>query len=408
MISPEEKKILDHLDRDELIELSRDLVRIDSVIRPDTGNTEKEVVKFIVEWIEREIGLTPLVDEVEKERFNVILTIDSGKKGPALLFEGHTDVVSEGERELWDDDPFSGLIKDGRIYGRGSCDMKAGVALNLLVAKAMVKSKAYFVGKIRLAILCDEEGMMIGVKDFINKGHADGMDACLVSEPLDAEFCLSMKGAVRAVVNVEGKMAHGCQPLLGINPNTRMARIILAFEEYERQLKEIHGKDKYLGYPSVTFTVVQAPPQGEPFQLNVMPRKARGWVDIRTIPGQDHEILREELTEVLSSVGLDDPDFQATIEYIEDRPVVSMSADERIVKIAHQAYRDITGREPAYNGVPGATDGTFLRAWKNIPCLVNGPGPRGLPHHVNEYIEIEQLWEVAKEYLLTTVRFLSE
>ncbi|MBI9102532.1 MAG: M20 family metallopeptidase [Spirochaetales bacterium] len=406
MITDRERELLSTLKKDELIELTRALVRIDSVIRPETGNTEKKVVEFIVNWIKREIGIDPEIDEVDEDRFNIILTIDSGKPGPALLLEGHTDVVSEGERSLWADDPFGAVVKDGRIYGRGSCDMKAGVALNLLIAKALVKSEVEFTGLLKLAILCDEEGMMIGVKDFIKKGHAEGIDACLVSEPLDAEFCLSMKGAIRAVVTVEGKMAHGCQPLLGINPNTRMAMIILTFQEYERQLKQIHGKDEYLGYPSVTFTVVQSPPPGEPQQLNVMPRQSRGWIDIRTIPGQDHDKVKRELEEALESAGLDDPDFNAKIEFIEERPVVSMSADEPIVGICHTAYKDITGKEPTYNGVPGATDGTFLSARAGIPCLVNGPGPRGIPHHVNEYIEIDQLWDVAREYLLASLRYL--
>lgn len=203
-------------------------------------------------------------------------------------------------------------------------------------------------------------------------------------------------------------MAHGCQPLLGINPNTRLARIILAFEEYENRLKEVHGNHEFLGQPSVTFTVVQAPPEGEPAQLNVLPRTAIGWVDIRTIPGQDHDKIRRDLKLIILELAKLDEQFKADIEYIEDRPVVSMEKDEPIVQIAHAATRDITGKEPTYNGVPGATDGTFLRAWAGIPCLVNGPGPRGMPHHVNEYIEVEQLWDAFQIYTLSAVRFLKE
>ena len=283
--------------------------------------------------------------------------------------------------------------------------MKAGLAINLLTVRTILKSGIPFNGKLKLCIVCDEEGMMIGVKNFIARGHADGVDACLVSEPLDNELCLTMKGAIRAVVRVTGKMAHGCTPLLGINPNTRMARIILAFEEYETMLKNLHGCDEYLGWPSVTFTVVQAPPAGEPTQLNVMPRDAEGWIDIRTIPGQSHDKIRSDLKDIIEQLASEDKDFKAEIKFIEDRPVVSMDRSEKIVTTAHKAYADLTGREPSYNGVPGATDGTFLTSLAKIPCLVNGPGPRELPHHVNEYADINQMWECYRWYLLTALRF---
>ncbi len=405
MLQEHEKQLLALADKDELIALTQSLVRIDSVIRPETNGTEKDVVAFIAQWIEKEIGIKPQVDEVQPGRQNVILTVDSGQPGPTLMYEGHTDVVSEGDPSEWTHGPFSGHVEGNRLYGRGSCDMKAGLAINLLTVRTVLKSGIPFKGKLRLAILCDEEGMMIGVKDFIKRGHADGVDGCLVSEPLANELCLNMKGAIRAVVKVTGKMAHGCTPLYGINPNTRMARIILAFEEYENQLKKTHGKDEYLGWPSLTFTVVQAPPAGEPAQLNVMPRDAEGWIDIRTIPGQDHDKIRADLQDIINRLAGEDPDFKARIEFIEDRPVIYMEPTEKIVTVSHKAYADLTGKEPTYNGVPGATDGTFLSSWAHVPCLVNGPGPREIPHHVNEYVDIEQMWECYRWYLLTTIRF---
>jgi len=407
MLNQKEKELLSYLDKDELVKLTQDLIKIDSVIRPETGNTETKVVAFIASWIKKELGLEPLVEEVEPGRENIILTIDSGKEGPCLMLEGHTDVVSEGEPSRWEFPPFEGRISNGRIYGRGSCDMKAGLAVNLLTAKALVKSGVPFTGSLKLGIHCDEEGMMIGVKDFIRKGHADDVDACLVSEPEENQFCISMKGALRAKVTVTGKMAHGAMPLTGINPNTRLARIILAFEEYEKEEKERCGRDEFLGLPSITFTVVQSPPAGEPAQLNVMPGKSVGYVDIRTVPKQDHEKIRETLKNILWKLAKEDPDFKADLEFIEDRPVVAISREERIVQVSASAYRDITGKEPRYNGVPGATDGTFLHAWKGIPCLVNGPGPRHIPHQTDEYVEIEELYEALQVYTISAYRFLN-
>ena len=407
MLTQIEKRLLGFINRDELVRLTQELIRIDSVIRPETGNTEASVVQYIADWIRRELGVEPLIETVVPARENIIVTIDSGRPGPCLMFEGHTDVVSEGNPNLWQHDPFGGEIEEGKIYGRGSCDMKAGLAINLLTVKAMMRSKVEYKGKMRLGIVCDEEDLMLGIQDFIRQGHADDVDACLVSEPEENQLCISMKGALRAIVKVKGKMAHGAMPLTGINTSVRMARIILAFDEFEKEEIARWGKDPFLGWPSITFTVVQTPPPGEPMQLNVMPSESVAYVDIRTIPTQSHDRIKTRLQEILDQLAEQDPDFHAQIKFIADKPVVSMEKEEPIVMITAQAFRDITGREPVYNGVPGATDGTFLRALKGIPCLVNGPGPRHLPHQTDEYVQIDELFESAQIYLLSTLRFLN-
>jgi len=407
MISRDEQRLLDAIDPDELVRLTQDLVRIDSVIRPETGGTEREVVQYIAEWVRRELAMQPLVEEAAPGRQNIVVTLDSGREGPCLMLEGHTDVVSEGNREDWTRDPFGGEVAGGRIFGRGSCDMKAGIAVALLTAKAFHSAGVRWKGKIRLGLVCDEEGMMLGIKSFIRAGHADDVTACLVPEPEENNLCIRMKGAIRAIVRVRGKMAHGAMPLSGVNPNTRLARIVLAFERFETEEKERCGKDPYLGLPSITFTVIQSPPPGSLAQLNVIPSEAVGYVDIRTTLAQDHDALRERLRRILGELSAADRDFRAEIEFIEDRPVVGISREEPIARISAEAFREVTGREPVWNGVPGATDGTFLSAWRSVPCLVNGPGPRLVPHQADEYVEIEELVESARIYVLSASRFLA-
>ena len=407
MLNARETTFVQSINKNELISLIQDLVQIDSVIRPETGNTEHKVACYIIDWIRRELDIEPIICEVAPNRENIILTIDSGHPGPCLMIEGHMDVVSEGDKAAWKYDPFGAEIIDGRIYGRGSCDMKAGDAIALLIAKSFRRTDQPWIGKLRLGIVCDEEGMMIGIKHLIKNGYADDVDACLIPEPEENNLCISMKGAIRAIVRVKGKMAHGAMPLAGINPNTRLARIILAFEEYEKQEKIRCGVDPYLGLPSITFTVIQSPPAGSPAQLNVMPAEAIAYVDIRTTPAQNHDAVKTKLQSILDELSGSDPDFKAELEFIEDRPVVSISKDEPIAAISAQAYKDVTGKDPIWNGVPGATDGTFLSAWKNIPCIVNGPGPRHIPHQIDEYVEIDEAYECAKIYALTASRFLA-
>jgi len=407
MLNARETTFIQSINKNELISLIQDLVQIDSVIRPETGNTEHKVACYIIDWIRRELDIEPIICEVAPNRENIILTIDSGHPGPCLMIEGHMDVVSEGDKAAWKYDPFGAEIIDGRIYGRGSCDMKAGDAIALLIAKSFRRTDQPWIGKLRLGIVCDEEGMMIGIKHLIKNGYADDVDACLIPEPEENNLCISMKGAIRAIVRVKGKMAHGAMPLAGINPNTRLARIILAFEEYEKQEKIRCGVDPYLGLPSITFTVIQSPPAGSPAQLNVMPAEAIAYVDIRTTPAQNHDAVKTKLQSILDELSGSDPDFKAELEFIEDRPLVSISKDEPIAAISAQAYKDVTGKDPIWNGVPGATDGTFLSAWKNIPCIVNGPGPRHIPHQIDEYVEIDEAYECAKIYALTASRFLA-
>lgn len=407
MLNARETTFIQSINKNELISLIQDLVQIDSVIRPETGNTEHNVACYIIDWIRRELDIEPIICEVAPNRENIILTIDSGHPGPCLMIEGHMDVVSEGDKAAWKYDPFGAEIIDGRIYGRGSCDMKAGDAIALLIAKSFRRTDQPWIGKLRLGIVCDEEGMMIGIKHLIKNGYADDVDACLIPEPEENNLCISMKGAIRAIVRVKGKMAHGAMPLAGINPNTRLARIILAFEKYEKQEKIRCGVDPYLGLPSITFTVIQSPPAGSPAQLNVMPAEAIAYVDIRTTPAQNHDAVKTKLQSILDELSGSDPDFKAELEFIEDRPVVSISKDEPIAAISAQAYKDVTGKDPIWNGVPGATDGTFLSAWKNIPCIVNGPGPRHIPHQIDEYVEIDEAYECAKIYALTASRFLA-
>ena len=386
MLNARETTFIQSINKNELISLIQDLVQIDSVIRPETGNTEHNVACYIIDWIRRELDIEPIICEVAPNRENIILTIDSGHPGPCLMIEGHMDVVSEGDKAAWKYDPFGAEIVDGRIYGRGSCDMKAGDAIALLIAKSFRRTDQSWIGKLRLGIVCDEEGMMIGIKHLIKNGYADDVDACLIPEPEENNLCISMKGAIRAIVRVKGKMAHGAMPLAGINPNTRLARIILAFEEYEKQEKIRCGVDPYLGLPSITFTVIQSPPAGSPAQLNVMPAEAIAYVDIRTTPAQNHDAVKTKLQSILDELSGSDPDFKAELEFIEDRPVVSISKDEPIAAVSAQAYKDVTGKDPIWNGVPGATDGTFLSAWKNIPCIVNGPWPLHIPHQIDEYV----------------------
>lgn len=398
------ESILHYVDKKEVVELTRNLIRIQSVYRPNVeGGNEEKVARFIVDYL-KTIGLEVYYEEVVPGRPNVIAIYDSGVPGKTLLFEGHTDVVTEGDLDSWTYDPFGAEISNGRIYGRGSCDTKGNLAAAISAVHSLKKLGVPFKGKIILCIPCDEEGMMIGIKDFISRGWADRVDGAIICEPEENQLCITQKGAMRIVLKTYGKMAHGAMPLTGINPTTRMARLIVELDKLEQREKERLGEHPYLGWPSITPTIVQAPVKGEP-QINVVPGQCMTALDIRTVPGQDHNQLKKEIEDIMEGLSKDDPDFKATLDLIEDRPWTETPKDHDVVQAVAQAYTQVTGKAPVYNGVPGATDGTFLHL-AGVPILTTGAGDRHIPHHADEYVDIDELVETVKIYTLSALNFL--
>ncbi|MYL18548.1 ArgE/DapE family deacylase [Halobacillus litoralis] len=393
-------------DTKEVVDLTQALVRIPSVYRPGvTDGNEEKAAHYAAAYLER-MGLEVHVEEAAPGRPNVIGIYDTGKPGKTLLFEGHTDVVTEGDPARWTHDPFGADIVDGRMYGRGTNDTKGNLACAITAVHSLIKDKEALNGKIILCIPCDEEGMMIGIKHFIDQGWARGVDGAVICEPEENQLCTAQKGAMRIQIDAFGRQAHGAMPLTGLNPNTRMAKIIVALDELEQREKERTGRHELLGWPSITPTILQAPVFGEP-QINVVPEQCRTTLDIRTIPGQDHEILKQDIQQILDRTMEGDPGFHAVMEVLEERPWTKTDRQDPVVTAVAEAYKKVTGKEPVYNGVPGATDGTFLHL-AGVPILTTGGGDREVPHQVDEYIDICDLVETTQLYRQTALEFLQE
>jgi succinyl-diaminopimelate desuccinylase len=388
-------------DADEVVRLAQALVRIPSVNRPEAGQSERQAAELVAAWM-REHGWSPLVEEVAPGRPNVICTLEGDAPGPTLLFEGHTDVVTEGDRSEWQRDPFGGEIADGVLWGRGSADMKGGLAA-MLCAAAGLDAERPWPGRIVLAVLADEEGMMLGAKGFVAGGHARGVDAAIVCEPEGGELCLTQKGAIRARVTAVGRMAHGAMPERGINPLPALARFVLAATELERRLAEEVGQHPHLGWPYVTPTVLRV---GDQAQINVIPGGGMLALDIRTVPGIDHEELIDRLWQLASAVGRETV-TRLELAVIDDRPPTQVDPGEPVARAVALAHRDVHGSEPAVGGVPGTTDGTILWRDAGIPVVVYGPGGKWIAHQANEHLAIEELPRYVEVYRRAALRFLT-
>ena len=401
---------------DEVVSLAQALVRIDSVAAPGRPY-EADVVKFLVAYLEK-AGFKTRVTEVATNRPNLMVEWDSGKPGKLLLLEGHTDVVTEGDESAWTRDPFSGDLADGCLWGRGAADMKGGLAA-AIVALSTVKNYARNLagknhardlsGSVRLLIPCDEEGMMTGIKRMVSDGWAfkpDGTpaDGAIICEPEENELCLWQRGGIRVAIRFHGKQAHGAMPYAGINPIPWLARTVLEIRELEKTLKLETGFHEMLGFPSITPTVISA---GSLPQLNVMPGEALLALDIRTVPGVDHDQLHARVKAILEKLETEETDFRASIEIIDDRPWTATDPNSSIVQALIAAHPFSLAREPKFGGVPGTTDGTFLHK-AGVPIVTVGPGDREIPHQVNEFVRLEELIASARLYVATIALFLAQ
>ncbi len=404
MLSEVESKALQHVNPDEVVQWTRELVRIPSVYRPQTGEAEENAAKWVQTRL-KELGLETHWEVVEPGRPNVIGILKGPEGGKCLMFEGHTDVVTEGDASAWKHPPFEAQVENGRIYGRGGNDMKGGLVAAIAATKALLKSGVKLGGSILIGALVDEEGRMKGVKHFVQQGWAKGIDAAIICEPEDNRLCIAQKGVMWVKVIVTGKMAHGAMPLTGVNPIHHAATLLKELLTLEADEIRRHGRHEFLGQPSITPTIVQSPVQGEP-QNNVMPAQCTLTLDIRLIPGQSPQDMESKIRTIFQRLNDKDATFSGDLEVIESRPPTATPRQEPIVVELDKTYRDLTGKEPVYGGVPGTTDGTILFGRAGLPIVTCGPGDTLIPHHVDEYLDIDQLVEATRLYVVTAMRYL--
>ncbi len=388
------------IDADEVVAFTAELVRIESVNDPATGRSEAAAAELVAERM-RSFGWHPIVEEVAPGRPNVICSIDGGLPGPTLLFEGHTDVVTEGDRAAWTHDPFSATVVDGRMYGRGTADMKAGLAAVMYATRA-VEQAGPFPGRIVIAALCDEEEMMLGVKHFVAAGHCAGIDGAISAEPEGGEICAVSKGAIRLRIDATGRMAHGAMPDQGLNPIAALAQVATAVSVLESEQQQRYGTYQHLGEIWLTPTVIQA---GTIEQINVIPADATLAIDIRTTPDVDHPELIAEVEAMLHEIA-ETTGVRLELCVIDDRPATDTALDSPVCRALAAAHERIMGEPPVYGGVPGSTDGTILWRDGGLDSVVYGPGGKWIAHQVDEFVEIDEIVRYTEVFAQAAVNFL--
>jgi succinyl-diaminopimelate desuccinylase len=400
------------LDEAGLIAFLRDLVRAPSVFLPGVpGANEERAARLVYDLLES-WDWRPLWEEVAAGRPNVVAelagSLPAGPAGaPLLLFEGHTDVVTPGDRAAWVHDPFGAEIVGRRLYGRGAADMKAGVAAMLFAARAIQLAGAPFAGRIRLLVPVDEEGLMLGVKALVARGHADGAAGAIVCEPEEREVCVAQKGALRLRLLAHGRIAHGAMPEEGVNALAGMVRLLAGALELEAQVQAEFGAHPLLGKPYITPTVARAPLSGDASQINCLPDLCDAFLDIRSLPAMSHQNVIARIRALMDAIERDQPAFRFELEVIDDRPATEIAADHPLVVSVAAAHERVYGARPAFGGVPGSTDGTILARDRGVPVVVYGPGDKRIPHQPDEFVDLDEVVRAARVYVIAALGFLA-
>jgi succinyl-diaminopimelate desuccinylase len=380
------------IDPDLVIELTRELVRFQSVNPP--GN-ELPAADFLAARL-RELGLEAKVQVLEPNRANVLGRLPGTGDGH-LVLTGHLDVVPPGG-QAWEHDPFGADLVDGRIYGRGSADMKGGVAAMVAAMAALKASGFQPSADVLLAATCGEEAGMLGAGALVDNRSLAGARYLIVGEPSDLEVFIGEKGVLWFDVIAYGRTAHGSMPWLGVNAVSYLARLIPRIEACPFPWEE----SPLLGGPTVSINVISGGNKS-----NVVPDLARMTVDMRTVPSQSHEDILRRAREMAEELAREyHPELRVEIEIENDKQPIETDPAEALVGAVVAAAGDVRGQAPKVGGVTYGTDAAYLAPGYGVPMVICGPGAPGMAHQPDEWVPVEQLVQAAKIYVNAIRRLL--
>ena len=401
---------------DDLVALTCDLVRFPTINPP--GEAYTPCAEYIANRLRRsgfdirfERGTDTPGDTDRYPRTNVIARRAGRRPGPTVHFNSHIDVVEAGED--WTFDPFAATVSDGRIYGRGTCDMKGGLATSIIAAEAYIAANPGYDGAIEISGTVDEEsGGFGGVAYLAHKGYFSKprVDHVIIPEPLNKDrICLGHRGVWWAEIETRGEIAHGSMPFLGDCAVRHMGAVLERFEsELFPKLAEkrtampvvpegarsstmninaIHGgqTDDYSGLPSPN-----------------VPDSCRMVIDRRFLIEEDIGEVKGEVVAILEALKKDRPRFDYAIRDLMEVLPMLTERDQPVPATVAQAIRSVMGKEPEYVVSPGTYDQKHVTRIGHLhDCIAYGPGILDLAHRPDEFIVIADMVESAKVMALS-------
>ncbi|PQP91259.1 M20 family metallopeptidase [Paenibacillus sp. AR247] len=395
-------KDLDSFHEQELLDIVCGLIRIPSENPP---GREEAAARYVLQLL-RDEGIEAELQWAAPQRPNVVARLKGAAEGPALLYNGHLDVVPAGEG--WSEDPFAAVVRGGELIGRGAADMKSGVAAMLYAAILLHRRGCPFAGELILLFNVDEERENVGMRHFLRSGiHAD---FAVIGEPTGLGICTAHKGVGRYRIRTAGVAGHAAKVLEPDNAIPKMAALISALEPLRSRLKE--SADPLLGYATLNVTQIKggtAP--------NIVPQHCEIEVDRRVIPGETAVQVLGQLKEALnaaagtsSGAGLSAGTGEVTYE-VDDYlfiPASTIPQDHELV----QALVEVTGNvigNPSSIGIFEATcEAPFLSVDLGIPTVIFGPGSLDQAHVKDERVPVPQITDAAEVYMQLAMRLLQQ
>lgn len=402
--------------RDHAVEFLRTLVTIPSV----TGNEGpiQNHLKAHLEKMGLEIDMWDMdADEIQKhpaaavvtesyeDRPNIVATRKGSGDGRSLLLNGHTDVIPEGPRESWTDDPWSATIRDNRIYGRGSSDMKSGVSSQILAVQYIEEAGIKLKGDVLVNLVVDEEISGHGTLDTVLRGYK--ADAAISGETSTLAVQPACIGRIWFQILIRGKKAGIQTRHEGVNAIDLGYKIKVAIDEHEKHRLETVSHPLY---PDIQTTL---PCLVGSFESGTFPSAfpdtcvLKG--SIATVPGEDHNGVKQAFLDHIAKVAADDPWMKDNPPEITfgnkfgglDAEAADIPPDHPIVTTLVDCFREVTGKDPEISGRQGAADTRFLINNGDTPTVIFGPGPTAVMHANDEYVDIDDYMTAIKVYALS-------
>ena len=378
-------------DRDFIVRTLTDLVRINSVnpsIAPD-GRGEAEIAAYIAKALAA-IGLEADTFDSAPGRTTVVGTLHGTGGGRSLMLNGHADTVGvEGMSE-----PFSGEVRDGRVYGRGAHDMKGSLAACLGAAKMLADARVALRGDLVVAAVADEEYGSLGTTDLVTRCCPD---AAIVAEPTNLQVCLAHKGYIWIEVETTGRAAHGSRFTEGVDAVMRMGRFLAELDRLERALRE-GPAHPLVGPPSLHAATIEGGTG-----LSTYADRCRLKIERRTVPGETVDEAVGQIRAIAAKLAAEGSTFSATVRPFFSREPFEVSPDAAIVRTLAGAAAAVLGGTPAFVGDSPWMDSALL-ASAGIETVVMGPVGAG-EHSAVEWADIESVVRTAEIFARTAMDY---
>jgi acetylornithine deacetylase len=414
MTDPVRQKILDKVDasKDHAIKFLQDMVAIPSVtgdeaaIQKHMSGYLKQVGLDVDMWetdweaLKKHPGYRPVARGYEN-RPNIVAKLKGTGGGRSLLLNGHTDVIPVGNGEGWSDNPWSASIKNGRIYGRGSCDMKSGVASHVLAVQYLKELGLTPKGDVMINIVIDEEVSGHGTLDTVIRGYK--ADAGISGETSDLFVQPACIGRIWFEIAVQGKPAGIQKRYEGISGITLGNKIVQAVQELEDERVATVRHPLYPNPLDSLPCIIGSFEAGN--YPSAFPATALLKGSIGTVPGEDHEGVKQSLVKKIAEAAAKDPwmnDHPPVVRFVGyDAEASEIPQNHPIVEIVCRTYTEVSGKKPTISGRQGAADTRFLNSYGETPTVIFGPGSTAIMHANDEYVSIEDYLTAIKVMALS-------